>query len=62
MFVFEEDYGKMLTIAFEELTCRNSTQVTNSERIANLEKREELNTAYVQNHEDRIQKLEKIRA
>ena len=62
MFVFEENYGKMITIAFEELTCRNSTQENNSQQIANLERREELNTAYVQNHEDRIQKLEKIRA
>lgn len=62
MFVFEEDYGKRLTIAYEDLTCRHATEETNTEKIANLEKRETLNTAYVQSHETRIQKLEKIQA
>lgn len=60
MFVFEDEYGKKLTVAFEDLTCRHATEETNSEQIANLEKRCELNTAYIYGHEDRIKRLEKI--
>ena len=59
MFVFEEDYGKRLKIAYEDLIGRHATEETNSEKITNLERREALNSAYVYNHETRIQELEK---
>lgn len=58
MFVFETEYGRKLTIAFEELSHKSMKEEIQNRSIANLEKISEMNTAYVYSHEERIDKLE----
>jgi hypothetical protein len=60
MFLFEQEYGRKLTIAYEDLTYRINRKDTQSEQIANLEKKAELNTAYIYSLQDRVDKLENV--
>ena len=58
MLVFEEHYGKALTIAVEGLNHRNSNIDVQSQRLDNLDRICNLNSAYVYDHEKRINNLE----
>lgn len=59
MLVFEEHYGRALTIAVEGLNHRNSNIDIQSRRLENLDEICNLNSAYIYNHEERIHNLEK---
>ena len=59
MLVFEEHYGRALTIAVEGLNHRNSNIDVQNQKLDNLDKICNLNSAYVYNHEERIHNLEK---
>lgn len=58
--VFEDEYGRKLTIAIEALTCQNDKERIQDDRLTSLERTVQMNTAYFYNHEDRIDELEKI--
>ena len=60
IFVFEEQYGRKLTIAFEQLISKAANEKIQNESIADLKRMSEVHTAYVYNHEDRIDKLENV--
>ncbi len=61
MFLFEENYGRRITIAFEEIMSRNYKEERQDKDIKNLERETTLNSAFVYNHEERIATLEKTR-
>lgn len=58
MFLFEENYGRRITIAFEEIMSRNYKEERQDKDIKNLERETILNSAFVYNHEERIATLE----
>ncbi len=58
MFIFEQEYGRKLTIAFEELMSRSNRERIQDESIEDLKRMSGMYTAYAYNHEDRIHKLE----
>lgn len=59
MFVFETEYGRKINIAFEEITAKNHRELIQDETIKNLERRTDMNSAFVHSHEERITVLEK---
>ncbi len=61
MFVFETEYGRKISIAFEEITARNHKEMIQDETIKNLERRTDMNSAFVHSHEERITVLEKTK-
>lgn len=61
MFVFETEYGRKISIAFEEITARNHKETIQDETIKNLERRTDMNSAFVHSHEERITVLEKTK-
>ena len=58
MFAFEEQYGRALTLAVEELKYRNSIERAQDQRIESLEERYQTNSAFIYSHEKRISNLE----
>lgn len=62
MFVFEQEYGRKLTIAFETLVGENVKEVKQNERLDNLDNLSTLHSAYIYNHEDRIDNLEHVKS
>ena len=61
MFVFETEYGRKINIAYEEITARNQKENIQNEMIQNLERRTDMNSAFVHSHEERITVLEKAK-
>lgn len=59
MFVFETEYGRKINIAYEEITARNHKEAIQDENIKVLERRTDMNSAFVHSHEERITVLEK---
>lgn len=59
MFVFETEYGRKMNIAYEEIIARNQKEGIQNEMIQNLERRTDMNSAFVHSHEERIAVLEK---
>lgn len=58
MFIFEERYGRALTLAVEGMNHKNSNEEAQNIRLDNLEKESNLNSAAVFNHEKRISNIE----
>lgn len=59
MFVFETEYGRKINIAYEEITAKNHKEAIQDENIKILERRTDMNSAFVHSHEERITVLEK---
>ena len=59
MFVFEEEYGRRLSIAYENINSRSQKEKNNEENIANLYKMLEFNSVYKDFHETRLSDLER---